>query len=118
MITAGKTWHYLAVKSLSSLLRVIKSNHNGDFYFLNCFNSFRTQNHSFRTQNKLKKDQNVSENHNYCYLEIPKEDTEILKCNHGEKSMKVPFIIYTDLESLLEKISTCRNNPKNHQQLK
>ena len=26
--------------------------------------------------------------------------------------MKVPFIIYTDLESLLEKISTCHNNPK------
>ena len=25
--------------------------------------------------------------------------------------MKVPFIIYADLESLLEKISTCHNNP-------
>ena len=29
-----------------------------------------------------------------------------------EKSMKVPFIIYADLESLLEKMSTCHNNPK------
>ena len=26
--------------------------------------------------------------------------------------MKVPFIIYTDLESLLEKMNTCHNNPK------
>ena len=26
--------------------------------------------------------------------------------------MKVPFIIYADLESLLEKMSTCHNNPK------
>ena len=26
--------------------------------------------------------------------------------------MKVPFIIYGDLESLLEKMSTCHNNPK------
>ena len=26
--------------------------------------------------------------------------------------MKVPFIIYADIESLLEKISTCHNNPK------
>ena len=26
--------------------------------------------------------------------------------------MKVPFIIYADLKFLLEKISTCRNNPK------
>ena len=26
--------------------------------------------------------------------------------------MKVPFIIYADLESLLEKMNTCHNNPK------
>ena len=26
--------------------------------------------------------------------------------------MKVPFNIYVDLESLLEKMSTCHNNPK------
>ena len=28
----GKKWHYLAVKSISTLLRGITSNHNGDFY--------------------------------------------------------------------------------------
>ena len=26
--------------------------------------------------------------------------------------MKVPFTIYADLESLLEKMNTCHNNPK------
>ena len=26
--------------------------------------------------------------------------------------MKMPFIIYADLESLLEKMSTCHNNPE------
>ena len=26
--------------------------------------------------------------------------------------MKVPFVIYADLESLLEKMNTCCNNPK------
>ena len=51
------------------------------------------------------------------YVEImiivmPKEETKILKHNHGEKSMKVPFIIYADIDSLLEKMSTCHNNPK------
>ena len=44
---------------------------------------------------------------------MPKEDNKKPKYNHGEKSMKVPFIIYADLESLLEKMSTCHNNPKN-----
>ena len=43
---------------------------------------------------------------------MPKEDNKILKYNHGKKSMKVSFIIYTDLEPLLEKMNTCHNNPK------
>ena len=34
-----------------------------------------------------------------------------IKYNHGEKSMKLPFVIYADLECLLEKMSTCQNNP-------
>ena len=37
---------------------------------------------------------------------------KILKYNHGERSMKVPLIIYADLESLLEKMNTWHNDPK------
>ena len=44
---------------------------------------------------------------------MPKEDNKVSKYNHGEKSMKVSFIIYADMESLLEKIITCHNNLKN-----
>ena len=47
---------------------------------------------------------------------MPKEDNKILKTSkqykHGKKSMKVPFINYVDLVSLLEKMSTCYNNPE------
>ena len=43
---------------------------------------------------------------------MPEEDNKILKYNQGEKSMKVPFIIYDDLESLLAKMNTCHNNPE------
>ena len=39
------------------------------------------------------------------------EDNKILKYNHGEKSMKAPFITYADLESLLKKMSTCYDSP-------
>ena len=42
---------------------------------------------------------------------MPTKDNNIIKYNHGEKSMEVPFIIYADLECLLEKMSTCINNP-------
>ena len=43
MITDGKKWHYLAVKSFSALLRGITSNHDRDFYYLNCFHSYSTE---------------------------------------------------------------------------
>ena len=103
--TDGKKWNYLPLKLLSALLRGIKPYNNGDFYCLNCF-------HSHSTKEKLKKHKNTCENHNYCYLEMPKEDNKILKHNHGEKSMKAPFIIFSDLESLPGKINTCHNNHK------
>ena len=41
---------------------------------------------------------------------MPDEDNKILKYNPGEKSLKVPFIIYADLECFLEEINTCQNN--------
>ena len=57
MITDGEKWHYTALKSeptedgfnrptksLSRLFRGITSNHDGDFYYLNCLHSFRTDN--------------------------------------------------------------------------
>ena len=103
MITDGEKWHYLAVKSLAALLRGITSKHDGDFYCLNCF-------HSYTIENKLIKHKNVCENHDYCYVEMPAEDNKILKYNHGEKSMKGPFVICAALECLLENMNTCCNN--------
>ena len=42
---------------------------------------------------------------------MPTKNNNTIKYNHGEKSMKLPFVIYADLECLLEKMSTCINNP-------
>ena len=90
--------------ALSGLLRGITSNHKEDFYCLNCF-------HSYRTENKLESHKKICENHDYCHVEMSTKENNIIKYNHGEKSMKVPFIIYADLGCLLEKMSTCINNP-------
>ena len=46
-------------KNLSALLIGITSNHNGDFYCLNCF-------HSYSTKKKLEKHYSVRKNHDYC----------------------------------------------------
>ena len=42
---------------------------------------------------------------------MPTKNNNIIKYNQGEKSMKLPFVIYADLECLLEKMNTCINNP-------
>ena len=44
---------------------------------------------------------------------MPFDDTKILKFNQYQKSDKVQFIIYADLECIIEKIDGCKNNPEN-----
>ena len=44
---------------------------------------------------------------------MPKENNKVIKHNNREKSIKAAFVLYAGLESLLEKINTCINNPKN-----
>ena len=43
---------------------------------------------------------------------MPNKNCNILKYNPGEKTMKVPSGIYVDFECLLEKMSTCSNDPE------
>ena len=90
-------------KKLPALLQTLK--HDRDFYCLNCF-------YSHSTKDKLKKHYRVCKNHEHCYVDMPKEDNKISKYNHGKKSMKFHFIIFADLEPLLEKMSTCHHNPE------
>ena len=44
---------------------------------------------------------------------MPSQDTKILEFNQYQKSDKAPFIIYADLECIIEKIDGCKNNPEN-----
>ena len=91
------------MKSLPRLLRGITSNYVGDFHCLDCFQSYSTA-------NKLKKHEKVCNDHDYCYVEMLNEDNKTLKYKHGEKSLKAPFMIYADLECLLEKMNSCQTN--------
>ena len=110
-------WYYIALKSvrtddrinrpirsLSRLFRGITSNNHGDF---NCSDYL----HSFRTDNALTKHERLYDNNNYRHVEMRTGDNNKLKYNHGEKSLKVPFAIYADLECLLIKQQSCQNNP-------
>ena len=49
---------------------------------------------------------------------MPPEDTKILEFNQYQKFDKAPFIIYVDLECIIEKIDECKNYPENSSKTK
>ena len=83
-----------AVKKLPELLRGITSKH--DFLFLNCLNYFRSK-------NKFQSCTKVRENKDFYGVVMSSDKNKILEFNQFLKSDKVPYIIYADLESLIEK---------------
>ena len=76
--------------------------------------------HAYKSKHNLKRENQVillmiTDGEKWHYLTVKKlseKDNKILKYNFGDKSMKAPFIIYADIEPLLEKMSTCHNNPE------
>ena len=84
------------MEKLSAILRGITLKSNGDFYCLNCL-------HFFKTIKKLKLHKEVCENKCFGNVIMPSEDTKILEFNQYQKPNKAPFIIYADLECIMEK---------------
>ena len=68
----------------------------------------------FQQQKKiLQSHKRVCQNKEFCNIIMPSENTKILGFNQYQKSDKVPFIIYVDLECIIENIDECKNIPEN-----
>ena len=97
-------WHYTMIKSLSRLLSSKNSNTKCKQHFcMNCLQGFTQE--SSRDQRQV-----------YCMdnetvrVEIPRKGSKIEFCD-GQNQFKAPFIMYTDLESILEHIESPRPDP-------
>ena len=64
-------------------------------------------------EKKIESRKRACENKDFCNVIMSFEDTKILEFNQYQKSNKAPFIIYADLECIIEKIDGCKNNPEN-----
>ena len=62
---------------------------------------------------KLESHKKVCENKDFCNIIMPPENKKILEFNQYQKSAKAQFIIYADLECVIEKIKECKNNLEN-----
>ena len=62
-------------------------------------------------KNKFESHKKYRKKHIFLTSLMPSENTKILDFNQYKWSGKTPFIIYADLESLIEKIVGCKSNP-------
>ena len=82
-------------QKLSELLKGVTSKTNGYFHCLKIL-------HCFGIKNKLELHKRVCKSQDLCNAIMPSEDTINIKIYQYQKSDQVQFIIYADLEYLIE----------------
>ena len=105
LITETNRKHYVAIKSLSRLLRSQNTKHKGKEYFcVNCLQGFWEERSRNEHVGYCKDNESVR-------IEMPHKKP-IAEYSDGQFQFKVPFIMYTDFESILEPILGPGNNPR------
>ena len=102
LFSKDDTRHYCIVQNLNRLLGDRTSHKGQSFYCNYCL-------HGFSSQNLLKEHIPYSSPQN---LSFPKsEEQQWVYFNHIHKQIDVPFVIYADLESFIEPVSTSEPDP-------
>lgn len=92
--------HYVLIKNLNRLLADQNKCNNGTYFCPYCL-------HGFTRENLLKEHIPYCQIHAPQKIKMPQGDDKWLKFTDVAKQMRVPYAIYADFESILEKISTC-----------
>ncbi|CAH1122130.1 unnamed protein product [Ceutorhynchus assimilis] len=99
-------FHFACIKNLNGLLNKQLGNiHNKKWICERCLNHFYTEN---VLKNHLKDCQLLNE----CKLSLPREHEQILTFKNFANKLPVPFVIYADLASMLEKYIDKNSTPK------
>ena len=107
LIESGIIQHYCYVKRVSAVLYDQTKNRNAKHYCMMCLTGFSRA--------------ELLENHKkYCngvngrptMIEMPEEGKNILSFRNHHKQMKVPYVIYADIEALIRKILGCEIGPE------
>ena len=104
LVTEKENKHYVLIKDFNRFMySQTKHEHRKHFcmHCLQCFSSERVlSNH---------KDICIQVNGTQA-IKMPNKDNNILKFNNFHKQQPVPFVIYADFESILEKIHGCKQD--------
>ena len=105
LISDDTKQHYCWIKDISKLISLPTSKHDHVRHV--CFGGLNTFNSN----------ESLASHHEYCKsyeaikIELPEEGSKISFKNHN-RSVRVPFIVYADLESFTPQLSTCQPNPE------
>ena len=96
--------HYCLINDISRLAASQVSKHKGKCFICdNCLNPFPTE-------ESLNKHKEYCETNECIKISMPKKGS-VLKFKNYRNSEMVPYVIYADMESLLEPIQSCGPNP-------
>ena len=105
LISDRKKNHYCLIKDMSRLFSSETNQHQHKNHFcLRCLNPFATE-------KSLKKHMEYCETNEAVKMEMPEEDS-FIEFENFNRSMRVPFIVYADFESLIKPIETFELNPE------
>ena len=98
--------HYCLITDLNRFLSRTKT-HRSQMYFCSyCL-------HGFCKETAFHEHQSNCSTHGAQRVELPVVGkNDVLKFNDYEKTLKVPFVIYADFETINRKLYTCMPNPK------
>ena len=103
LISDGEKQHYCLIKSLSRLLSSQVSGHKeSNVFCLNCLNHFPNE-------EKLKIHEEYCLKNQAIRIEMPEEGSLVTFIHH-QRSIKVPFVVYTDFEAFTEEIPISEQN--------
>ena len=99
MIEDGGKRHYTAIKSISRLLSKLNGRTRLAYHYcINCLNGFRAVSARDKHYDYCSKNGHVK-------VTMPTEKEKLLKFHYGQYQFKVPFMLYTDFESILKPVS-------------
>ena len=103
MISEDGKWHHTAIKSLSRLLSSKNSNTKRKQHF--CMNYLQ----DFMQESSRDQHQAYCEDNESVRVEMPKQGSTV-EFKDGQNQFKVPFIMYADVELILELIESPNRN--------
>lgn len=104
LIHRGENYHYCSIKNFNRLMVDQNADNNQYFYFHYCL-------HGFIKKGLLTKHVPYCQVHGAQRTEMPSEEEKWLKYTDVSKQLRVPFVVYANFESLLERQYGCQPDP-------